>query len=159
MDWVQGSDDGFIPFPTDPVSPVTQQDFIVREGSRWLDRSQMMDSKHSLAESSVHQSARISPPARLTTNPMSVALQTDSNAKTDKLEAMKAKLMESRRLNSGSVPPPDNAASSSLTSAQPQLDRDTSVAVADIIRKGKTDLPRRDFRCLFESSYLNCTTC
>jgi len=156
MDWSRESDDGFIPFPTDAISPVSQQDFIVREGGgiRAGD-PQMMDSKHPLKNSSLYQSGRITPTARLISNPTPPNLQTDKNAKTDKLEAMKAKLMESRRLNGASVPLPKNSTKSSLTAAHPQLDSDTSAAVADIIRKGEIDLLKRILEYLFKSSLEN----
>ena len=155
MDWSRGSDDGFIPFPTDAISPVSQQDFIVREGGHRANDQHMMESKYPLENSSLYQSGRISTTARLTSNPTPLNLQTDKNAKTDRLEALKAKLMESRRLNSGSIPPPENSTKSSLTAAHPQLDRDTSAAVADIIRKGEIDILKRILECLFESSLEN----
>lgn len=106
MEWGQPSD-GFIPFGS-------EQDVVGEDGSVVAP-----------------QQATGGPIPGLGTPPKDPV----RNVSIGKLEAMRAKLLEARRLNSRSATPGDRTTGAQY-SAQQQADQETSAAVAALIRQG-----------------------
>lgn len=107
MEWGQPSD-GFIPFGSD-------QDIVGEDGSVIVQPQATGGSIPGLG----------TPPK----DPV-------RNANAGKLEAMRAKLLESRRLNSRSATPGETPTNAPLHAQQQQADQETSAAVAALIRQG-----------------------